>query len=176
MQRPLLTWRSSKFEVPTVRLRDQEREALGFLLPLSIDYPGIESWFVGKVIPGLKTGERLLLPVERDGKMIALGIAKKEASERKICTVRVAPAYVGRGLGVRVFDGLMKWLDDDRPHLTVNAAKLPAFERIFNYYGFNVTSEQEGRYRPHSVEVGFNEPVSHLVCANRRVIGEERPI
>jgi GNAT superfamily N-acetyltransferase len=140
-----------------IALREQERGALAFLLPLSADYPGIEQWFTQKVVPGLRTGERLLLPVERDGELIALGIAKKASTERKICTVRVAPGYAARGLGVRLFDGLMKWLDDDRPHLTVNAAKLPAFERIFDYYRFGLTSSQLGRYRPDRVELGFNE-------------------
>lgn len=142
-----------------VELSDAEARALAFLLPLSNDYPGIAHWFTHKVVPGVRVGTRLLLPVERDGSMVGLGIAKNEADERKICTVRVAPSHTGRGIGVRLFDGLLKWLDDDRPHLTVSEAKLPQFERIFDYYGFGITSTNEGLYIPRMTELGYNEPV-----------------
>lgn len=150
-----------------VEITDHERRALAFLLPLSADYPGIDSWFVLKVVPGLRRGTRYLLPMERDGELVGLGIAKKEEDERKICTVRVAPSYAGRGMGVRLFDGLLKWLDDDRPHLTVTQARLPAFERIFDYYGFAMTSARQGLYVPHALELGYNGAALAL-CSPRR--------
>ncbi|APO67509.1 hypothetical protein IE4872_CH01888 [Rhizobium gallicum] len=138
-------------------LRPQEAEALRFLLPLSADYPGIESWYLKKVVPGLRTGERYLQLVERDGHLVGLGIAKNDGTEKKICTVRVAPEHFGRGTGVRIFDHLLRWLNDDRPHLTVSEEKLPAFERIFDYYGFSETSQRNGLYLPGRFEIGFNE-------------------
>lgn len=142
---------------PFEGLTSSEGQALAFLMPLSDDYPGIDRWFRSKVVPGLRSGTRFLLPVERNGVMVGLGIAKNEIDERKICTVRVSPDYAGRGVGVRLFDGLLKWLNDDHPHLTVSAGKLPVFERIFDYYGFNVTSACEGLYTPRSVELGYND-------------------
>lgn len=148
-----------------LRLTADEAEALAFLLPLSGDYPGIDLWYFSKVIPGLRAGTRFILPVRRQGDLVGLGIAKSD-DEKKICTVRVAPSHVGRGTGVRIFDGLMRWLDNDRPHLTVSDGKLPQFERIFDYYGFNETSKKRGLYVPSSVEHRFNEPKSapDLVC------------
>ena len=141
-----------------VALTVEEARALAFLLPLSEDYPHIANWFTHRVVPGLRCGTRRLLPVERDGELVGLGIAKNEAGERTICTVRVAPSHTGRGIGVRLFDGLLKWLDDDQPHLTVSAEKLPLFERIFDYYRFDFTSERAGVYLPNKVELGYNEP------------------
>jgi GNAT superfamily N-acetyltransferase len=138
-------------------LADRETEALAFLLPLSEDYPGIEDWYLTKVVPGLHAGTRHLLRIERDGRLVGLGIAKNEEDERKICTVRVAPEYANRGMGLRLFDGLLKWVDDDRPHLTVSDAKLPLFERIFDYYGFHLSSCLHGRYVPQACELGYNE-------------------
>ena len=138
-------------------LSNAELRALAFLLPLSADYPGIDQWFRIKVVPGLRQGTRLILPIERNGDLVGLGIAKNEGGERKICTVRVAPGHANRGIGVRLFDSLLKWLDHDQPHLTISAGKLPLFERIFDYYGFNVTSVREGLYVPHAVEYGYNE-------------------
>lgn len=147
----------SRQSVWNLRMRPGEEEALAFLLPLSEDYPGIDRWFRTKVVPGLRNGSRFLLPVERGGRLVGLGIAKLEPDERKICTVRISPSHIGRGLGVRIFDGLLRWLDDDKPHLTVSAGKLPAFERLFDWYGFTLTSIQNGIYVPHSSEFGYNE-------------------
>lgn len=152
-------------------LSDKEARALAFLLPLSKDYPMIERWFKQKVVPGLRQGTRLILPIERQGEVVGIGIAKHESDERKICTVRVAPGYVGSGIGVRLFDGLLKWLDDDRPHLTVNATKLPLFERIFDYYGFNPTSAREGLYIPRVVEFGYNERIQDTTHPNSISLG-----
>jgi hypothetical protein len=148
-----------------------ERDVLSFLLPLSPDYPGIDQWFMAKVVPGFREGTRLLLRVEREGALVGLGIGKNEPDEKKICTVRIAPNFAGRGMGMRIFDGLLKWLDCDRPHLTVNEAKLPLFERIFDYYGFMETSVQEGRYRPESCELGYNE----FMTANSECVPTRAP-
>lgn len=139
------------------RLTQPEAEALAFLLPLSADYPGIETWYRSKVVPGLRNGTRCVLPVERDGQLVGIGIAKNEPDERKICTVRVAPTHANRGIGVRLFDGLLKWLDCDQPHLTVTDYRFPQFERLFDYYGFRFTTRCHARYVPHASEFGFND-------------------
>lgn len=141
---------------PSYPLADRESEALHFILGLSEDYPDIQNWYVDKVVPGLRLGTRFLLPVHRNGELVGVGIAKNDGLERKICTVRVAPHHFGRGLGLRIFDGLLKWLDDDRPGLTVSATKLPAFERIFDWYGFRFTGAETNVYVPGRQEFGFN--------------------
>lgn len=150
-----ISHRTTTLGIPS--LSANEAEALAFLLPLSEDYPGIDDWYLTKVVPGLRTGSRYLLRVERGDELAGIGIGKIEAGERKICTVRVAPHFANRGIGVRIFDGLLKWLDDDRPHLTVSNHKLPLFERIFDYYGFHMSSRVEGRYVPTACELGYNE-------------------
>ncbi|SDD32834.1 hypothetical protein SAMN05216337_101017 [Bradyrhizobium brasilense] len=134
-----------------------EREALAFLLPLSADYPGFEDWYLTRVVPGLRSRTRQLVRIERDGKLIGVGIGKKDETESKICTVRIADSHFGRGLGLRVFDALLDWLGTDRPHLTVSERKLPAFERIFQYYRFQMTSAYTGLYVRGAVELAYNE-------------------
>jgi|GEM_PF-2581039 len=134
-----------------------EKEALAFILPLSLDYPDIQKWYLEKVVPGLRCNTRFLLPIYRMDELVGIGIAKNDGYERKVCTVRVAANYEGRGLGVRIFDGLLKWLDTDKPNLTVSQRSLPKFHRLFDYYGFQETSSTCGVYLPHSWEHGFNE-------------------
>lgn len=138
------------------KFTDSELQALHLIQGLSEDYPNIQDWYCDKVVPGLRLGTRFLLPVHREGELVGVGIAKNDGSERKICTVRVAPHHFGRGLGLRIFDGLLKWLDDDRPHLTVSATKLPAFERIFDWYGFDFTGAEADVYVPGKRELGYN--------------------
>lgn len=137
-------------------LRPNELEVMNFLLPMSVDYPNIERWYLHKVVPGIRAGTRHFVKVERHGQLVGLGIAKNEADEKKICTLRVAPEYVGRGMGFRIMDDLLRWLDEDQPHATVGAHKLPLFQRMFDHYGFDVTSKRVGLYLPSKVEVGFN--------------------
>jgi hypothetical protein len=139
-------------------LTSQEAEALQFLLPLSADYPHLQSWYLTKVVPGIRLGTRHMIRLERDGQLAGLGIAKAE-DELKICTVRIAPNFAGRGMGVRLFDGLLHWLGVDDPHLTVTEQRMPLFERIFDWYGFQQTSVRSGVYRPCIHEFGYNESV-----------------
>ena len=128
-----------------------------FLLPLSGDYPDLEQWFRTKVVPGLRAGTRKLIRVERDDTLVGVGIAKRDDFEQKICTVRIAISHFGRGLGIKMFDSLLRWLDTDKPHLTISEKKLYAFQRIFEHYKFEATSAQIGRYVPHVTEFSYNE-------------------
>lgn len=138
-------------------LLSDHREALAFLLPLSDDYPDIDRWFLQKVVPGERMGTRHIMRIERYGHLVALGIAKDECGEKKICTVRVSPNYLGRGLGVKIFDHLLNWLQVDKPYLTVSEKRLPQFQRLFDHYGFVQTSSTPGMYRTGIAEFGFNE-------------------
>jgi len=133
------------------------QESLEFLLPISDSYPNIEKWFQNIVVPGLGDGTRKLFIQRSAGVIIALGIAKRTETEKKICTVRVAPSYVGKGIGVRIFKEAMQWLGTDMPHLTVSEDRLPDFERIFRHFNYKLTSTSKGKYLPGKVEYLYNE-------------------
>lgn len=138
-------------------LSEEHRRTLAFLLPLSSDYPNIDRWFIEKVILGERLGTRHIVKFERDNRLAAIGIAKNEGGEKKICTVRVHPDYFGRGLGVKTFDSLLHWLQVDKPVLTVGEEKLRLFQRLFDHYGFTQTSVTPDLYRKGTSELGYNE-------------------
>ncbi len=142
-----------------MELNSRDAKAYEFLKPLSVDYPDIRQWYFNKVLPGLNDESRYLKLIERDDRIVALGIAKKSDDEYKICTVRVSQDHIGKGFGIMVFDDLLKWLGIDQPNFTVNESKLPQFERMFDYYGFKKTSYCNGLYRPDSIEVGYNNAI-----------------
>lgn len=136
-----------------------DRENIDFLEPLSSDYKNIENWYFQKVSPGLARGTRKLLRIESNGRIVAMGIAKKEDEELKICTVRVLPEYAGKGIGVKIFRELMNWLGTELPIITVSQEKALDFERIFAYFGFQLTSSHLNLYRTGMVEYFYNEPM-----------------
>jgi|SRR5471030_28249 len=144
-----------------------DSENIIFLEPLSLDYQGIEKWYFKKVVPGLAAGTRKLIRIERDGRIVAMGIAKKEDAELKICTVRVLPEYEGKGIGIRIFRDLMSWLGTSKPLLSVSQDKILDFERIFEYYGFQLTSSHLGIYRTGMVEYFYNETILISAFFNR---------
>lgn len=133
-----------------------QNAVLSFLQPLSQSYPGFENWFSSKVVPGVYAGTRHIVTVERDGMIAAIGIGKRDKDESKICTIRVSPSYENKGLGLRVFDDLLEWLETDRPVATVSEEKMPAFQRIFDRYGFKLTGSVNGLYRASKTEYIFN--------------------
>jgi GNAT superfamily N-acetyltransferase len=139
-----------------------DMEALAFIAPLSPDYPGIEHWFKCRVMPGLQEGTRHIVRFDRQGRIAALGIAKAEDGESKICTVRVAPEFRGRGLGVRIFEELMNWLGDERPLASVSEVKIGEFQRVFDHFGYRLTSVRTGLYLPGRSEYFFNESLSPM--------------
>lgn len=141
-------------------LGKDETESLEFLSYISDSYPSIDRWFINKVVPGLTNGTRKLFIYRRNEKVVALCIAKKTDKELKICTVRVIPEFAGKGLGVKLFKDAMNWLGTDKPHLTVSEDRLSDFTRIFEYFGYKLTSTHNGLYLPGKVEYFYNESFS----------------
>ena len=144
------------FESPIQCGRSYE-VAAAFLLPLSADYPHFNEWYWNKVIPGLQDESRKIVYIERCNKIVGIGIAKSTQEEKKICTVRVSPTCFGKGFGIKIFEQLLDWLNDSFPVLSVNEKKLPEFQRIFDYYGFEMTSIRNGIYVSGQNEIFFNE-------------------
>lgn len=123
---------------------------------LRSSYPHFDRWFASKVIPGIRAGERTLLLEERDSVAVGLLIVKHSAAERKLCTLRVRPAYESRGLGVRLFQSAFHMLGTERPLLSVSELAMPKFERLFKYFGFEQAAQYHGRYTPTVSELSYN--------------------
>lgn len=139
-----------------------DRDILDFLMPLSKDYPNIDIWFLAKVLPGLEDNSRKIFVHVRNEKIVALAIAKKSNREKKICTVRVSPDFTGKGIGVKLFIEAMNWLETSMPHLTVSEDKLPLFSKIFDHFGYKITSTHKSRYIPGKVEYLYNQDNSFI--------------
>lgn len=132
-------------------------QVLPFIKTLDEFYPDIEHWYINKVIPGLFTGNDKLL-IARDGIHIAgVALGKSEDNETKLRCIRVHPDYQKSGLGIKLIDGMLEQLEDDRPVVSVSEEMFHLYSRIFvNRYGFKLNDVTKGQYRPRKLEYFFN--------------------
>lgn len=126
------------------------------LAHLSDDYPDFENWYWNKVVPGYFSGDRSILVYRQGQCLTGVAILKRNFSERKICTVWVAPEFENRGVGFRLFKASFAALACKYPLASVSDARLPKFQKIFDFFGFELTQKLVGVYRPNSTEYVFN--------------------
>jgi len=119
-------------------------------------YPNFKEWFFGKVVPEIEVGERKLLLEQRSNQVAGIAIIKLNC-EKKLCTLRISDQFQNQGIGVRLFERCFDVLKTDKPFLTVSEEKLPEFQKIFDYYGFEMTGMKKDAYRQGRAEYYFNE-------------------
>ncbi|HEY5823241.1 MAG TPA: hypothetical protein VIT44_02680 [Cyclobacteriaceae bacterium] len=105
-------------------------------------YPEIKTWFHNKVIPGLHSGERIMLYVPSDKGIVALAILKDSPLEKKICTFYVSPEVRGKGLADILFIGSFEKLKTVKPLISVPENTLNRFKKYFAQYKFHQTSSR----------------------------------
>lgn len=133
-----------------------QSEVFLFLSEASRYYPSFYEWYFEKVMPGVQKGDRKIISEIRDGKIAGIAILKNTIEEKKICTLRIAPNYQNRGIGVRLFKKSFEILQTNKPLLTVSEEKLAEFHKIFSYFNFEETDVIEGKYRVGKKEYIFN--------------------
>lgn len=127
-----------------------------FLVEASEYYPSFHEWYFNKVVPDIQNGNRKIVSEIRDGKIAGIAILKDSTEEKKICTLRISPDFQNRGIGVRLFKKSFEILHTNKPFLTVSEEKLPEFQKIFDYFNFELTSIADGMYRHGKKEYIFN--------------------
>lgn len=132
--------------------------ALPFLAGLEPLYPGFQSWYINKVVPGVTLGHDVLLLAEDQQQLVGIALGKANKHETKLRCVRVLPQYQNQGVGLRLIDRMLQALECRRPHCTVAEEMLHTYSRaLVNRYGFKLASVDKGRYRPGKLEYTFNE-------------------
>ena len=118
-------------------------------------YPNFKEWYYQKVVPDILAEKRELLFESKNDKIIGLSLVKYD--EKKLCTLKVFEEYQNKGYGLKLFEKSFEALETDKPFLTVSEEKYMEFEKIFKYYGFELTSVKSNLYRDNKLEYFFNE-------------------
>ena len=119
-------------------------------------YPNFRGWFYSKVVPDVLCGEREIITELRDNKIAGISIIKNGV-EKKLSTLKVMDDFKNKGLGLKLFEKSFEKLETEKPFLTVSEEKLHEFQRVFDYYGFKLTSVHNDLYRKSKKEYFFNE-------------------
>lgn len=119
-------------------------------------YPNFRNWFHKKVIHGVTAGERILLIAHLNNAIAGFAILKNTPAERKICTLYVFPEHQSKGLGVQLFKESMAILESEKPLLSVSQDRLPIYDKLFAYFGYDFVENYQGLYVPQKNELSFN--------------------
>lgn len=120
-------------------------------------YPDFDVWYFTNVIPSIARKEKQILMMKDEKNLKGIAIVKNTLKEKKICTLRVMEGYQNRGIGLKLFEKSFETLHTRFPLLSVSEEKYLDFKKIFDYYGFKLTSVIEGYYRTGKKELFFNE-------------------
>ncbi|NCO04300.1 MAG: GNAT family N-acetyltransferase [Alphaproteobacteria bacterium] len=140
----------------------ENEEVKDFLISVQCEYPNIFDWYNGKVLSELEDHKRHIISYRQDSRIIGLGIAKKSISENKICTIKVATDFWGKGVGSMLVENLVSWLDDPKPVITVSENKYQQFLPLFKKFDFKTSDIKLGLYKPRVSEIIMNETKSKL--------------
>ena len=121
---------------------------------LSVQYPDYENWFKQKVLKRIKNGTGEIIYVRNEKEIEGFIIAKNTYSEKKICTVFIKEEYRGIGLGSKLIEEAIVYLEDLRPLITIPENKVSDFKYFINRYKWIKTSISN---KYNSPEIIFNE-------------------
>lgn len=126
------------------------------LAHLEATYPGFRAWYWSKVVPGLDNATRQILHVGSIRTPTAVAIVKCDESESKICTLWVAEAHRGKGVGRELLEEAIDWTGVNRPLFTVPAERYEEFRPLMVRFGFEETARIHSMYRPGVIEHVYN--------------------
>lgn len=122
-------------------------------------YPDFRGWFFGKVVPGLRTGERCITPAIIDSNLAGVAICKRTRTERKLSTLWVRGEVRNRRIAAQLAHDAFAWLGTSQPLFTMPEERAPEFSRLMKAWSFPKAIAYRGLYRSGRVEYVFNGPI-----------------
>ena len=128
-----------------------------FTKMLALEYSGFSKWFDGLFENDHELSlQREIIICEENFQIAGISILKRNADERKICTLRVDKRFRRLGIGRELIELSFQWLGDEKPLITVQGIKEPQYRALFNRYGFKLEQENRNYYRLFSTELAYN--------------------
>lgn len=128
-----------------------------FLMEANMQYPAFSVWYGNLFTDDLKLKpEREIIVCEKEYEIAGVTILKSTKEEAKICTMYVAEQYRHNGLGRRLMELSLEWLENDKPVITLDKSKESGFAGILKHFGFVLQEENCGLYNPGKVELIYN--------------------
>lgn len=122
-------------------------------------YPDFRGWFFGKVVPGLRNGERWIVPCIIESNLAGIAICKRTTNERKLSTLWVRSDARDRGIARELACSAFSWLGTSQPLFTVPEERAAEFDGLVRAWSFQKAIACCGLYRSGRVEYVFNGPI-----------------
>ena len=132
------------------------QDILKLTLSVQESYPNYQKWYKNTFLEGLKKGERIILMIENNGKLLGCALLKKTTIERKLCTLFVRPDYRKQGIGSRLLERTTEILGQ-KPLASVSEKNMKGVFSLFNHFGFHLSGKKKGKYLPQNTEYYFND-------------------
>ena len=132
--------------------------SLNLLRNLENFYPGFEYWYVNQVMPGIITGQDVMILAKEHEHIVGVAIGKNTENEKKLRCVRVCPHLEKRGVGIHLIEHVLKEISEDKPLCTVSEEMLHMFSRpLINHFNFSLSHVEKNMYRTQKLEYIFNQ-------------------
>ena len=120
-------------------------------------YPGIGRWFTEKVVPGLRTSERVAYLAYENEKPVATAVLKL-GEHTKFCHVRIHEGFRDLNLGQMIFTQMAFHARHQRSvtdiHFTLPESLWNDKEGFFKSFGFVAVAKSARQYRSEERRVG----------------------
>ena len=134
-----------------------QSEIYKFLYRLVFEYQGFRSWYQRLYTEEFELKyNREIIICEDQFQIVGVAIIKNDLQEKKICTLRVTREYQHQGIGHNLVEMCMQQLHTDKPMITLHTSKLNQFEKLLNYYNFELQQTQKHYYSIFNTELVFN--------------------
>lgn len=128
-----------------------------FLMEANIQHPEFSAWYSGLFTDDLRLKpEYEIVICEKEYEIAGVTILKSTKEEAKICTVYVAEQYRHNGLGRRLMELSLEWLENEKPVMMLDKSKEPDFAGILKHFGFVFQEENYGLHNPGKIELIYN--------------------
>ncbi len=153
-----------KLGVSAARKQSDELKLFrGMILENEGMYPGIDKWFSDKVIPGLKTSERVAYLAYENEIPVASAVLKL-GEHAKFCHVRIYEEFRDANLGQMIFTQMAFHARHQKNvkdiHFTLPESLWLNKEGFFSSFGFNTTKKASRQYRNGESEFYCSAPIS----------------
>ncbi len=178
-------------EIDAINITDHLRDFKDLILENQPMYPNIDKWFDRKVVPGMKSSERIGYIGYFDEKPVASAVVKR-GMFAKFCHLRIKEDLQNIHLG-EAFFALMGLETKDiakEIHFTLPESVWESKKGFFKGFGFTHVSKIKHRYRPYGDElkcslrfdkfwVAIHEKlpkISRILSMNECLLNEDKAI
>jgi len=123
-------------------------------------YPNIDRWFAEKVVPGLRSSERIAYVAFEDERPIASAVLKV-GDKSKFCHLRVHQDFQDMDLGQMFFTHMTLEVCNHAKeiHFTLPESLWSARSKFFESFGFSCATKASKQYRHGDVELVCSAPL-----------------